>query len=368
MHEKKVFVIGLGLIGGSLACTIKQEHPSSLIQGYDVDEQQMDLAESLGVIDEQVSRIEDGAGSADFIIVAAPVMESEGIFHRLLTCEFRDGAIITDVGSTKREIMEMAECFQGSAVTFIGGHPLAGSHKSGVAASSPRLFENAFYVLIENGDVNQSKIEQLKNWLSGTKATFIEMSADEHDRIVGVISHFPHIIAASLVHQLEKMNGEGVDVRNLAAGGFRDITRIASSSPAMWHDVLMHNRGVLLDLMKRWQAEMERVTSMVEAADSQQIFSYFEEAKQYRDTLPQREKGALPPLYDLYVDIPDQPGVIARVTDHLARAGISITNIRIIEMREDIIGVLRLSFRSGEDREHARGTLHEQNYKTYLAE
>lgn len=368
MQEKTVLVIGLGLIGGSLARAIKQEYPSVRIQGYDVDEVQMDVAESLDVIDGQVSHIEEGAGKADFIIIAAPVMASEEIFRRLLACEFQEEAIITDVGSTKREIMEKAERFRGTAATFIGGHPLSGSHKSGVAASSARLFENAFYVLIADEGRSSAKHEQLKHWLAGTKATFIEMSAEEHDRIVGVISHFPHIIAASLVHQLEKMNKEGHDVRNLAAGGFRDITRIASSSPAMWHDVLLHNREVLLELLKQWQGEMEQVASMVEEADSAQILTYFKKAKHYRDTLPQREKGALPPLFDLYVDIPDQAGVIARVTGLLAQASISITNIRILEMREDIMGVLRLSFRSEGDRENARTTLGKQNYRTYLAE
>lgn len=368
MDEKNVFVIGLGLIGGSLAQAIKSEYPSALVRGYDVNKEQVKLAETLGVIDEMVNRVEEGVSDADFIIVAAPVLEAEGIFNQLLACDIQEGAIITDVSSTKRGIMELAKRFDDNGVTFIGGHPLAGSHKSGVAASNARLFENAFYVLIADGDRQQVERERLKSWLTGTRATFIEMSAEEHDRIVGVISHFPHVIAASLVHQLENMNEEGVDVRNLAAGGFRDITRIASSSPAMWHDVLLQNREVLLDLLKQWQEEMNKVTSMVEKADSEQIFTYFQEAKQYRDTLPQREKGALSPLNDLYVDIPDHPGMIARVTELLAHAGISITNIRIIEIREDIIGVLRLSFRSNEDRKLARTTLHQQNYKTYLAE
>ncbi|HEX7066544.1 MAG TPA: prephenate dehydrogenase [Bacillales bacterium] len=368
MQGNRVFVIGLGLIGGSLALAIKKQHPSSVIVGYDVNREQADLAASLGVIDEQASRIEEGAETADFVIIAAPVLKAEEVIEHLLSCSFKDGAIITDVGSTKHEIMKKAERFHDNDVTFIGGHPLAGSHKTGVAAANAHLFENAFYVLITNGFALQEATAQLKCLLSGTKATFIEMSSEEHDRIVGAISHFPHIVAAGLVHHLANMDTERFDVRDLAAGGFRDITRIASASPAMWHDVLIHNRSVLLDLMEKWQAEMAEVKAMIENVDSQQIFAYFENAKQYRDMLPQRKKGALPPLFDLYVDVPDYPGIIAKVTDLIARAGISITNIGIIEMREDIIGVLRMSFRSDEDREHAEEVLNEQNYKTYLAD
>jgi prephenate dehydrogenase len=368
MSGNKVFVIGLGLIGGSLALAIKREHRSSVILGYDVDQSQVELAESIGVIDTAVEQMADGVKVADFIIIAAPVVEAENIIDQLLECRFKEEAIVTDVGSTKQEIMKKAAKFRDKGVIFIGGHPLAGSHKTGVASASARLFENAFYVLIANEEKEKQKTEKLKHLLAGTKATFIEMTAEEHDRIVGAISHFPHIVASGLVHQLEKLDVERFDIRSLAAGGFRDITRIASASPAMWHDVLLHNRSVLLDLMEKWQQEMDKAKSMIQEADSEKIYAYFEDAKRYRDTLPQRKRGALPPLFDLYVDVPDYPGVIAKVTEVIARAGISITNIRIIEMREDIIGVLRVTFRSEEDREKAEKVLNEQNYKTYIAD
>lgn len=368
MQQDKVFVIGMGLIGGSLALSVKKDHPSAVILGYDVNEEQVQLAQSLGVIDESVKTIDEGAKVADFIIIAAPVLEAEKIIDQLLRCSIKEGAIVTDVGSTKHEIMEKAAPFAEQGVTFIGGHPLAGSHKTGVASASAHLFENAFYVLISRESEKNWDVERLKALLSGTKATFIEMTSEEHDRIVGAISHFPHIVAAGLVHQLAGMEDERFDPRHLAAGGFRDITRIASASPAMWHDVLIHNRSVLLNLMEKWQQEMNRVSGMIEKADSDGILGYFQEAKSFRDTLPQREKGALPPLFDLYVDVPDYPGVIAKVTDVIARAEISITNIRIIEMREDIIGVLRLSFRSENDRKHAEKVLNKENYKTYLAD
>src|SRR5699024_5981932 len=208
-------------------------------------------------------------------------------------CTFKEDAIITDVGSTKGNIIKKARHFS-EDVVFIGGHPLAGSHKSGVSAANSHLFENAFYVLITDEPVNDYKIETLKQWHSGTGATFISMTAEEHDRIVGIISHFPNLIDTSLVQLLSQANDERNDVRRLAAGGFRDITRIASASPRMWHDILIKNRSVLIDLMEKWQSEMENVKSMIHNMDSERIYHYFNDAKHYRDALPQRKKGALP--------------------------------------------------------------------------
>ena len=134
--------------------------------------------------------------------------------------------------------------------------------------------------------------------MKGTKAKFITLSPEEHDYLTGVISHFPHVIAASLVHQAEKTSQEQKLMTRFAAGGFRDITRIASSSPEMWRDILLHNKDVLLKLLKEWQQEMEEVTTMLEHQDGEEIYQYFAQAKNFRDELPQKQMGAIPAFYD----------------------------------------------------------------------
>jgi prephenate dehydrogenase len=365
MLSKKVFVIGLGLIGGSIALAIKKKH-EVYIAGFDVHDDQVKMAVSLQVIDERVHTLEAGAKDADLIVISAPVQQTEKIMRSLLQCELKQSVIITDVGSTKKEIVEKAAIFNEEQVTFIGGHPMAGSHKSGVSAAKAHLFENAFYILTPQKNTPAEKIDELKGWLEGTKANFIEMSPDEHDQIAGAISHFPHIIAASLVHQVADLEKENSIVSNLAAGGFRDITRIASGSPVMWRDILLHNKKSLLHILEKWEDEMTEVREMIENVDSEAIYQYFEEAKTFRDRLPQRKRGAIPSFYDLYVDVPDYPGIISEVTGILAKAEISITNIRIIEAREDIYGVLRLSFQNEKDRQDARECLEANNYETYL--
>lgn len=362
-----VFVIGLGLIGGSLALSVKQKHTEATLIGYDINDQQCRLAKMLGVIDEIAEDIESGAAEADLILIAVPVREAEKIIELLCEMSLKDGVIISDAGSTKASIVNKASCLKEKGITFIGGHPMAGSHKSGVIAAKPFLFENAFYLLTPDKDTEDRDIETLKNWLAGSKAKFITISPQEHDYLTGVISHFPHVIASSLVHQAEKTSKDQELVTRLAAGGFRDITRIASSSPEMWRDISLQNKSVLLMLLKRWQEEMGKVVQMLVEEDSEEIFQYFYQAKQFRDDLPIKEKGAIPAFYDLFVDVPDYPGVISEITGYLARESISITNIRILETREEIYGVLVISFQTEEDRERADECIkHYTSYETSI--
>lgn len=363
--KKNVFVIGLGLIGGSIALAIKRSKDVEII-GYDLNEERLGLAKTLQVIDDTVSDLQQGAKLADLIIISAPVQQTEVIIEKLAHLDLKPSVIITDVGSTKQQIVEKARLLSEKGVTFIGGHPMAGSHKSGVSAARPHLFENAFYILTPTNQASKSKLNELKDWLEGTKANFLVLSPKEHDEMAGAISHFPHLIAASLVHQVATIDEKNSTVSSLAAGGFRDITRIASSSPVMWRDILLQNKDSLLELLSKWQLEMNRVRDMISSMDSEAIYSYFAEAKQFRDGLPIRQKGAIPSFYDLYVDVPDYPGIISEVTGILAKENISITNIRIIEVREDIMGVLRLSFRNEEDRKNAQDCLERHQYESFV--
>jgi prephenate dehydrogenase len=363
----RVFVIGLGLIGGSLALCIKKEHKEAVIIGFDVNGEQAKLAKALEVIDEAAETIAASAVNADLIIIATPVNQTMEIISLLAELPLKQEVIITDTGSTKQKVVHEANLLLNKGWAFIGGHPMAGSHKSGVTAAKEILFENAFYLLTPNDRISETKVDHLKTWLNGTKAKFLTIPPEEHDYLTGVVSHFPHIIAASIVNQTEKLAESRSLIPRLAAGGFRDITRIASSSPEMWRDILLQNKEVLLDLFEKWQFEMERVKALLEQENSPAILNYFQEAKEYRDNLPIKEKGAIPAFYDLFVDIPDVPGVISEITGYLAKERISITNIRIHETREDVYGVLAISFQTEEDRQRAeKCILSYTDYATFI--
>lgn len=364
---KNIYLIGLGLIGGSIALSIKQKDPTIHIMGFDINEDQAMLAKKIGAIDEISPTLFPDLADVDMIFISTPVQQTINIIEQLQDVKLKQGVIITDVGSTKVKIVNCANKYLNGRIKFIGGHPMAGSHKSGIMAAKSHLFENAFYILTPSKYVTSQDLITLINVLEGTKANFIEMTPEEHDKVTGIISHFPHIVAASLVYQAENHEEQFPLVKRLAAGGFRDITRIASSNPSIWRDILLHNKGPLLNLFDEWITEMERVKGLVANEEADQLYTYFYHAKQYRDGLPEKQKGAIPSFYDLFVDVPDYPGIISEITGYLAKEEISLTNIRIIETREEIYGVLRLSFQTERDRELAIDCISKySNYETFI--
>lgn len=358
-----VLIIGLGLIGGSLAKAL-QRHPDVLVAGYDADPLTARKAYKMGIIHTSPPSLEQAAADADVIVFATPVGATLKLMERSRYWNLKENVILTDTGSTKALIMEAAARLDH---TFIGGHPMAGSHKSGVEAAKEMLFENAFYILTPASGVSESQVLFLKGLLEVTKAKVEVLAADDHDHMTAIVSHFPHLIAASLVHQLAKEE-KHTFARQLAAGGFRDITRIASSNPEMWRDITTQNNNKIVEQLSNWMGEMEQLRSLLIANEPSAIQQYFQDAKAVRDELPIAGHGAMFSVYDLYVDIPDVPGVISELTGYLAEEEISIVNLRILETREDVFGILVISFQTPEDRESARECIRGRTaYDTYIS-
>ncbi|RNF40498.1 prephenate dehydrogenase [Planococcus salinus] len=361
--KAQVLVIGLGLIGGSLAKAL-QRHEGIHVAGYDADALTARKAFKMGIIHSSPPSLERAASEADFIIFATPVGATVKLMEQSKFWDLKEGVILSDTGSTKQVIMEAAENLQH---IFIGGHPMAGSHKSGVEAAKDVLFENAFYILTPGKLASEANISQLKGLLSVTKAKIEVLAAADHDHMTAVVSHFPHLIAASLVHQLDK-ESEYSFTRQLAAGGFRDITRIASSDPVMWRDITTQNKDMIVEQMDNWMEEMQQLKYLLEQNDPHAIQQYFHQAKMVRDELPIAGHGALYSVFDLYIDIPDVPGIISELTGYLAEEQISIVNLRILETREDVFGILVLSFQTSEDRERAKNCFARRTvYDSYIS-
>lgn len=223
-----VFIKGLGLIGSSLARAIKQDHPQIQIIASDVNEETLQYAKENNIADQVVTDM-TGVEQADYIILASPVSQIIKDIATLANLKLKSGVIITDVGSTKQTIMQAAKALTQQNLTFIGSHPMAGSHKSGVRAGRADLIENAYYFLLP---VSESADTSKLTWLlAGTNAKWLELTPSQHDKIVAQISHVPHIIAAELVNQTQQaFKDEPVGMR-VAAGGFKSVTRIAASDP-----------------------------------------------------------------------------------------------------------------------------------------
>jgi len=362
-----VLIVGLGLIGGSLALAI-QKNPEVNVIGFDLDSHTVRKAKKLGVIDDMAFNLEESATLADVIIFATPVNATIQLMNEVQNWQLKKGVILSDTGSTKKMIMEKAKSLKEIGLTFIGGHPMAGSHKSGVEAAKAHLFENAYYIITPLEHEDEIQIRILEAMLKPTKGKLLRINAHDHDHMTAVVSHFPHLVAASLVHQLSSENEEYPFTRQLAAGGFRDITRIASSNPIMWRDITIQNRLELVKQLDNWQSEMDAVKTMLMEAQPENIEHYFSRAKYVRDELPITSQGAMYSVYDLHIDVPDYPGVISEVTGLLAKHLISITNLRIVETREDVFGILVISFQTTDDRERAVLSIQQEtNYETYIS-
>ncbi|MEK4424766.1 prephenate dehydrogenase [Solibacillus sp. FSL K6-1523] len=363
---RNVFVIGLGLIGGSVALAL-QKAPHTKVFGYDAHEQTRELASTLNVVHEVVEDPVQFAEQADVIIFGTPVNITLDFMEQLKSWNLKRNVIITDTGSTKARIMEKALELRELGITFIGGHPMAGSHKSGITAAKPYLLENAYYMLTPTEGEEIERIAALDDLLKFTLGKMVVVDAKAHDHMTAVVSHFPHIVAASLVHQLNFEKKAFPMTSSLAAGGFRDITRIASSNPTLWRDITLQNQKELVGQLDTWLEEMGRVRQLLDQGDAEEIERYFSDARDVRDKLP-IANGALYMPYDLYVDIPDYPGVISEVTGYLAEENISIINIRIVETRVDVFGILVISFQTNEDRERAAKCITQKaNYDTHIS-
>ncbi|HEX7057980.1 MAG TPA: prephenate dehydrogenase [Bacilli bacterium] len=344
----RIAIFGVGLIGGSLALCFKNK-PGLHVVGHSPRQSSVEKMLKREVVDEATTSFEAAAVAADVIFLCVPVGNLEDYLVRLNRLPLKEGCIITDVGSTKQAIMACAQTCLRPGVRFIGGHPMAGKEKSGIEAASSYLFENAYYVLTPGDSADEAAYGKLVELLALTKAQIVRMNADMHDSIVGAISHLPHIIAVALVNLVAGHDRRNHLYSTLAAGGFRDLTRIASSDPIIWRDILASNRDVVLKLLHEWNDEINRFMKLIEENDGAGIEREFVAANRFRSELPERRKGVLTAMFDIYVEVPDQPGIIGKIASHLGDHKINLSNIQIMESRLDVPGALRLTFREEED-------------------
>lgn len=360
--KNHILIAGLGLIGGSIAKALAKQ-PENHITGYDIDEETLRIAKKNHIIDDGDGSFQTLAEEANIIVLAAPISMTITLLKQLNEYHFQHDVIVTDVSSVKGVVLEAARHLTNKRLTFIGGHPMAGSHKKGIHAAKAHLFENAIYVLSPAYNVDNNKLNKLKQLLQPLKSRFVVLQPEEHDEMTAVVSHFPHLIASALVHQASQWEGTHADLPVLAAGGFRDITRIASSNPALWQDIFHHNQSKIAHLLRNWINEMEYLYTLLKENDKPAMTAYLERAKTYRDGLQSKQQGAVPTFYDLFVDVRDQAGSIAAVVQILAENQISISNIQILEIREGITGALRITVTSEAAQKKAGTILTKQNYE-----
>ena len=363
---KTIYIAGLGLIGASMALGIKRDHPDYEILGYNRSQASRDIALERGMIDRATDNFASFAPLADIIILSLPIQQTLDFIEKLASLDLKEGVIISDAGSTKSAIVATADkCFADKPVRFVGAHPMAGSHKTGAASADVNLFENAYYIFTPSSLTTPDTLEEMKDLLSGLHARFIEIDAEEHDRVTSQISHFPHILASGLMEQTAKYAEEHEMARRFAAGGFRDMTRIAESEPGMWTSILLSNRETIIERIKDFKRRLDEVGQAISTGDENQIWNFFNQAREQRQAMEIHKRGGVDSSYDLYVDVPDEEDVILRILELLR--GTSLVNIHINEEnREDVHGILQISFKNAQDLKRAEQVITENTDYTVV--
>ena len=363
---KTIYIAGLGLIGASMALGIKRDHPDYEILGYNRSQASRDIALERGIIDRATDDFASFAPLADVIILTLPIKQTIAFIQELAGLNLKEGVIISDAASTKAAIVEVAEEYlAGKSIRFVGAHPMAGSHKTGAASADVNLFENAYYIFTPSSLTSSDTLEEMKDLLSGLHARFIEIDAKEHDRVTSQISHFPHILASGLMEQTAVYAQEHEMTRRFAAGGFRDMTRIAESEPGMWTSILLSNRETILERIEDFKDRLDEIGQAISKGEEEQIWNFFNQAREQRQAMEIHKRGGVDSSYDLYVDVPDEEDVILRILELLR--GTSLVNIHINEEnREDVHGILQISFKNAQDMERAERLITENTDYTVV--
>ncbi len=353
----KITIFGLGLIGGSLAKAIKHSFPTYHILGMDKPEI-ISKALSEKIINESISSCIQ-AKDSDIIFLALPTEFSLEKLQILAPIVKKD-AIITDVSGVKKVFEEKWQSIQSEGI-FVGGHPMTGKEASGYENSDPILFENAVYILTEDG-TEREKIIPLINLLEKIGARIKFIDSDTHDKIVANVSHLPQLIAVSLVNSI--LQNDDNNFLDFAAGGFRDMTRIASSDFSIWRNIIRFNKHEILDALYNFQNDLHQTITKIVSDDYWGLEELFENAKIKRDEIPKNVKGFLNPLHDIFVYVKDEPGVLYKLISTLYNNGIDIKDIELLKIREGTGGTFRLSFETEEIAEQAKALFENIGFHT----
>lgn len=363
MSIRTLGFIGLGLIGGSIVKTVKRIHPNIRIIAMSGHQTTITRAFEEGFIENaQNASITDFA-DCDYIFLCTPVQQNLTYIEQLKQV-IKDSCILTDVGSVKGDI-HRAITKLGLDSHFIGGHPMTGSEKTGFANSTAYLLENTYYIITPATLTDKRYTEEFTDFIRSLGAIPLVLDYDTHDTATAAISHLPHVIAAALVNFVQQADDSEETMKTIAAGGFKDITRIASSSPVMWEEICLENREKLLETLDVYQECLAKIRTKISSSDSAGIRNFFQSAKDYRDSLAISSNGVMRTVFELYCDLIDEAGGIATIATILASNLINIKNIGIIHNREFEDGVLKIELYDRNAYNHTVELLRKYHYTVY---
>lgn len=357
---KKIAIVGLGLIGGSLGLAFKKNLKDWRIIGIARRQETIDEALKLKAIDEGTTSIVEGVKDADLVFISTPVGSIVEVAEQVIPA-MKTGGIITDVGSTKAEIVRAVEEILPEEVFFVGGHPMAGSERHGIEAASEALFQNAFYLLTPTSRTNGQAFQTIHAIVTQIGANVVALDPERHDRIVATISHLPHLVASALVNLASAGTSEEENILLFAASGFRDMTRIAAGNPNIWLDICLANAEAIRRTLQRFSKSLIELDQLLQRRDTAGLRRVLEGARQSRLNLPALLHKDLAELRVLSIPVIDRPGVLSEITVTVGHLGINIEDIELVHSEGR--GVLKLTLRSEENAGKAAEALRKKGYQ-----
>ncbi|HKI55567.1 MAG TPA: prephenate dehydrogenase/arogenate dehydrogenase family protein [Trueperaceae bacterium] len=348
-----IVIAGVGLIGGSVGLGIRQRFLAHRTIGLDQDPAALDAARGLGIIDATRLAVGEWLGEADLVVLATPARAIAPL-ARAMAPHLGPDAIVTDVGSVKAGIVaELRD------LRFVGGHPMAGSDKAGVLHADAALLENAVWVLTPDERTDAGALQRVDAFVTALGARPLRVAPERHDRLVATVSHLPYLAAVALTALVDR--GEERELTMLlAAGGFRDLTRVASGSPLMSRDMVAGNREAVRGALRAFRAELEGLEALLD--DDAALLARAEAAKRVRDGIPIVRRSLLPARHELVIAVPDRPGEFAKITRALGEAAVNIKDLEVLGIRE-AGGAVRIAVESDEALARARRALEDAGYE-----
>jgi prephenate dehydrogenase len=375
---ERLTVVGLGLIGGSVALAARRAMPNVALRAVDTNADTVAYALEHGIVDEALRAQHareagwftpvDGltAPAGDLVVLATPPVQTAEWLA--LLGELGYGGLVTDVSSTKRLVVSAAReaMLAGARFRFVGGHPMAGSERSGVEAASATLFDGAYYVLTPTEATHMDAYRVVHEFVAALGARVISIEASQHDEAVAIVSHVPHVTASALVDlAVTRADDIGADLLRLGAGGFKDMTRIAAGDPDLWTGICLANAPALRRGIADLTAVLDGFSGALERGDVAAVRAWLAGPADVRRALPARWVPATAELRELTVPVSDRPGVVGIVTTAVSRAGCNIEDIEIDHQSEET-AVLRLVLTDEGDSDALIADLRERGFDPVL--
>lgn len=328
-------------MGGSLAMALKNRDGIQHVTGYDISPETRKKAEALGIADKISDTAQEAASGCDLVFLATSVGSLVEAFLSIKE-QLMPGAVVSDIGSVKLGITEAIEKNLPEGVHYIGGHPMTGSEQSGVESAKEDLFKECYYILTPTRNTDADAFGRIHRLLTEIGARVISMEPELHDRAVSTISHIPHLLSLILMDHAIK---EREDIKNLftiAAGGFRDMTRIAAGNPGMWVDIANENREFIIEGLKEIGGSIDGLIKMLTEENSSWLLELFNEARRGRLELGLTAGRAIEEIYEISLAAPDKPGVISEISTAVGSLGINIEDIEIVHPLVGESGILNI--------------------------